>query len=237
MNDKYFLPRGRYALMKSPITIAIDGPAAAGKSTVAKNIAKKLNFTYIDTGAMYRALTLKALQNKIDVENSSELENLLSETRIELKNKADQQYVYLDEKDVSLDIRREKVSTKVSIVAQYKNIRQQMVEHQQLLAKNTNVVMDGRDIGTHVLPHATCKFFLIASVEERAIRRHKENVSKGFQSDLATIIKQIEERDQLDREREASPLIKSPDAIEIDTTSLTVEEVENKIIKIVRSKL
>lgn len=223
--------------MSSPITIAIDGPAAAGKSTVAKKIARKLNYTYIDTGAMYRALTLKALKKGINIENPNLLEELLSKTKIELKNKGEYQLVILDGKDVTLDIRSEEVSTNVSIVAQHKNIREKMVEHQQLLAENENVVMDGRDIGTHVLPNATCKFFLIASVEERALRRHKENLNKGFKSNLSTIIKQIEQRDLIDSEREASPLVKASDAIEVDTTSLSINEVVEKMLDIIKTKL
>lgn len=220
--------------MKSkPITIAIDGPAAAGKSTVARLLAKKLNFTYIDTGAMYRAFTLKALKHKIDLTDSVNLANLLQNTKIELKNNGDNQLVYLDGEDVTLEIRTEQVSNNVSVVAQHEDIRKIMVHQQQELAKNESVVMDGRDIGTHVLPKATCKFFLIASVEERARRRHEENLNKGFSSNLDEIKKQIEKRDLLDRERKASPLVKAEDAIEIDTTNLTIEEVVEKMHDII----
>jgi len=223
--------------MTIPITIAIDGPAAAGKSTVAKQLALKLNYIYIDTGAMYRALTLSALNQGVDVENRQELEELLLKTKIELKNSGEDQLVYVNNQDVTLEIRSDKVSSNVSAVAQHKNIRVKMVKHQQLLAKNANVVMDGRDIGTHVLPQATCKFFLIASVEERAIRRHKENIKKGFESDLTKIIDQIKQRDLFDTEREASPLVKAEDAIEIDTTSLSINEVVDKMMNIVKKKL
>lgn len=223
--------------MDVPVTIAIDGPAAAGKSTVARRIAETLNFIYIDTGAMYRALTLKALELEIDLRDDCSLKQLLSTTNIELKNKDKEQFVYLNGKDVTSAIRSDDVSNHVSIVAQHQGIREIMVKRQQDLAKNENVVMDGRDIGTKVLPEATCKFFLVASVEERAKRRHYENIKRGFPSDLSDIIVQIKERDEIDSKREASPLIKAKDAIEIDTTSLTIEEVVKKMLSIIKSKL
>lgn len=216
--------------MNKSFAIAIDGPAAAGKSTVAKHVANYLDFTYIDTGAMYRALTLKALNNNISVYESQELAELLGHTTIQLKQFNDLQQVLLDDKDVTRDIRSLKVTNNVSHVAKHAEIRQEMVKQQQALAQNINVVMDGRDIGTNVLPTADLKVFLIASVEERAKRRYNENVEKGFTSDLNEIIKDIQQRDILDTKRKIDPLIKAKDAVEIDTTSLSIKQVVSEIL-------
>ncbi|GAA0599754.1 (d)CMP kinase [Virgibacillus siamensis] len=215
---------------KAEIAIAIDGPAAAGKSTVAKITARKLNYIYVDTGAMYRALTLKSLNSEIDPDNEKALIELLTLTDIELIQGENNQHVLLDEYDVTHDIRSEQVTNNVSYVAQHPLIRKEMVKRQQKLAEKRGVVMDGRDIGTHVLPNAEVKIFLIATVEERARRRHEENLKKGFSSDLDTLKKEIEQRDLIDSKREASPLLKADDAIEIDTTSITIDEVAERIL-------
>ena len=221
--------------MKSKkIRIAIDGPAAAGKSTVAKNIAKKLNIVYIDTGAMYRALTLKALDKNIDIKDEQALIQLLKATEIELVQQENEQKVLLDGYDVTEDIRNQKVTNVVPYVAEHKQVREELVRRQRKLADRISVVMDGRDIGTHVLPDAELKIFLIASVEERAKRRHQENVEKGFPSDLAQIMKEIKERDERDSNRATSPLVQAEDAIAIDTTSLSIEEVTEKILQEVK---
>lgn len=222
---------GMRMMDRTQMRIAIDGPAAAGKSTVARMIAEKLHFTYIDTGAMYRALTLKALQEKVDVNNETELLKTLKHTQIELIQRNSNQLIFLDNKDVTLEIRSDQITKNVSIVAKHRLIREEMVKRQRELAKNGRVVMDGRDIGTHVIPDAELKIFLIASVEERAIRRHKENLQKGFKSDLSRLKKEIEERDFRDMNRAVAPLIKANDAIEIDTTSLTIKNVVDLIIK------
>lgn len=216
--------------MEKTIAIAIDGPAAAGKSTVAKIVAKKLSYVYIDTGAMYRALTFKGLQQNATLDNEQEMYDILQQTTIDLVQSGEGQIVKLDGEDVTLDIRNQEVTTNVSIVAQHGTVRQEMVNRQRQLAKKRAVVMDGRDIGTHVIPDAELKIFLIASVEERAERRHKENVEKGFGSDIEQLKDEIRKRDQLDSEREVSPLVKAEDAIEIDTTSLSIEEVAGKIL-------
>ncbi|WP_077326713.1 (d)CMP kinase [Virgibacillus siamensis] len=213
------------------IAIAIDGPAAAGKSTVAKIAAQKLNYIYVDTGAMYRALTLKSLNSGVDVDDERLLGDLLKQTEIELVQGEQNQHVMLDGKDVTDEIRTEQVTNHVSYVAKHPEIRREMVNRQQRMAEKRGVVMDGRDIGTHVLPNAEVKIFLIASVEERARRRHKENLQKGFSSDLETLKKEIEQRDLLDSQRKASPLLKAEDAIEIDTTSYTIVEVADKILE------
>lgn len=212
------------------IRIAIDGPAAAGKSTVAKKIAEKLSIVYIDTGAMYRALTYKALLQEIDVQDEESMTTLLGNSEIRLLQQDYRQRVLLDERDVTDDIRAEKVSNAVSYVASHRNIRKSMVEKQQQLANNISVVMDGRDIGTHVLPSAELKIFLIASVEERAERRHKENIEKGYQSNLEQLMEDIHNRDKRDMTREVAPLLKAKDAISIDTTSLTIDEVVEQIL-------
>ena len=166
--------------MAIKIKIAIDGPAAAGKSTIAKMTAEKLGYTYIDTGAMYRALTHKALVDNIDTNDGEELENLLEETEIVLKPSNNGQAVIVDGKDVSEEIRSQQVTATVSAVAAHTGVRQLMVDKQRQLANGAGVVMDGRDIGTAVLPDAELKIFMTASVEERAMRRHIENEKRGI---------------------------------------------------------
>ncbi|WP_099158375.1 (d)CMP kinase [Virgibacillus ndiopensis] len=213
------------------IRIAIDGPAAAGKSTVAKIVAKELSYIYIDTGAMYRSLTLKALNKNIELENEEKLTDLLVHTDIELKQSEKGQYVLVDGNDVSLEIRSNIVTNNVSHVAKHPSVRRDMVKRQQQLAEEKSVVMDGRDIGTHVLPDAEVKIFLIATVEERAKRRYEENLKKGFSSDLEELKEEIKQRDLIDSKREAAPLVKADDAIEIDTTSLTIDDVANRILQ------
>lgn len=212
------------------IAIAIDGPAAAGKSTVAKIVAEKLSCVYIDTGAMYRAVTLKAINKQVDLQNEGQLVRLLANTTIKLKQSAAGQLVLLDTEDVTEAIRSQEVTNNVSYVAMHPEIRREMVARQQALAAHTSVVMDGRDIGTHVLPQAEVKIFLIASVEERAKRRYEENKRKGYKVDLEELKKEIEQRDLIDSQREAAPLIKAENAIEIDTTSLSISEVAEKIL-------
>ncbi|HEY9578195.1 MAG TPA: (d)CMP kinase [Pseudobacillus sp.] len=222
--------------MKKQIQIAIDGPAAAGKSTVAKIIAEKLSYIYIDTGAMYRALTYKALQADVNLEDAEKLLQLLRESVIDLKPGKAGQLVFINEKDVTNEIRTNEVTSTVSFVAKHAPVRKEMVKRQQLFAKKGGVVMDGRDIGTHVLPDAEVKVFLKASVEERAKRRHLENISKGFSSDIEKLKEEIILRDKMDSEREAAPLKKAEDAIELDTTSLSIADVVDKIISIVKER-
>ncbi|SDO95109.1 (d)CMP kinase [Halobacillus aidingensis] len=218
------------------MTIAIDGPAAAGKSTVAKKVAEKLSFIYVDTGAMYRALTWKALKQGISLEDEDGLAQLLSQSDLNLVQSDAGQRVILDQRDVSEEIRTAEVTNQVSIVAKHKNVREEMVQRQQELVKDKGVVMDGRDIGTHVLPDAEVKIFMIASVEERAERRHKENLEKGFPSDLKQLKEEIRKRDEIDSNREIAPLVKAEDAIEIDTTSMNIDEVVEGILTIVNEK-
>ncbi len=222
--------------MNKKLKIAIDGPAGAGKSTVAKLVADKLSYIYIDTGAMYRAITFKALATNTDLHDGSKLSALLKETVIELEITEDGQAVVLDGKDVSTEIRSADVTNNVSFVAKPQEVREEMVRRQQLLAADGGVVMDGRDIGTHVMPDAELKVFLIASVEERAKRRFDENRGKGFEADLEKLKEEISLRDKRDSEREFAPLKKADDAIELDTTSMTIQDVVNEILHLVSER-
>ncbi|WP_156289303.1 (d)CMP kinase [Oceanobacillus salinisoli] len=222
-------------MKKRDIAIAIDGPAAAGKSTVAKIVAEKLSYIYIDSGAMYRALTLKALDQYVDLNDEKTILELLLHTKIELSQRNQKQIVLLDDADVTDEIRTQKVTNNVSYIAKLSSVRREMVLRQQELAsaRDRGVVMDGRDIGTHVLPDAEVKIFLIASVEERAKRRYEENTRRGIESDLEELKEEIKRRDEIDSKREASPLIKAEDATEVDTTSLTIDEVVQEILNAV----
>jgi cytidylate kinase len=222
--------------MSTKLSIAIDGPAAAGKSTVAKIIAKRLGYIYIDTGAMYRALTLKVLQLNINLNASDEVTSVLKNSKIELKNSIDGQRVFLDNIDVTDAVRTNEVTSNVSKIAAIPEVRQEMLIRQRSLGEVGGVVMDGRDIGTHVLPNAEVKIFLIASVEERAIRRHKENLERGFSSNLEELKVEIENRDKLDSTREVAPLVKAKDAVEIDTTSKSLEDVVDSILNVINSR-
>ncbi|WNB93706.1 (d)CMP kinase [Bacillus sp. NEB1478] len=216
--------------MKKLISIAIDGPAGAGKSTVAKQVAEKLSFIYIDTGAMYRALTYKAITLGADLNNGEALESVLNETEIELVKTEVGQSVILDGNDVSEEIRSREVTNNVSFVARQREVRIEMVKRQQVLAESGGVVMDGRDIGTHVMPNAELKIFLIASVEERARRRYEEISLKGISADFEQLKSEIALRDKRDSERETAPLKKAEDAIELDTTSMSIDEVVLSIL-------
>ena len=212
----------------SYIQIAVDGPAGSGKSTIAKKIADRLNITYIDTGAMYRALTYKVLINNIGVENEDAVIELARKSKIEfLKNN-----IYLDDDIVNEEIRLPEVSKNVSYVAKIPQVRKILVDTQRKLALNQDVVMDGRDIGTYVLKDANFKIFLTATVEERIHRRYLELKNKGLDVTLDDVKKDIINRDKIDREREFSPLVEADDAIIIDTTDLSIEDVVNKITSI-----
>lgn len=221
--------------MKQNIQIAIDGPAGAGKSTIAKLVAEQLGFTYIDTGAMYRAVTYKAMKENIQLNDANAIEEMLHKTSIVLKPSPNGQLVYVDGEDVSKEIRSNEVTSNVSKVATYPNIRKILVDMQKQLAKDGGVVMDGRDIATHVLKDAELKIFMSASVEERAKRRYLENQKRGIPSSLEKLIEDIELRDKQDRERETSPLVQAEDAIFIDTTNLTIEEAANEILQLAKN--
>lgn len=216
------------------VVVSIDGPAAAGKSTIAKEVARRLNYTYIDTGAMYRAVTLFCLENNIDCENEAQVNTILDKINIELKP---DHVVLLNDKDVSFDIRSRLVNANVSYIASYKEVRLFLVEQQRKMAESTSVVMDGRDIGSYVLPNADVKIFQIASVEKRAERRYKENLTKGIEGSLESIQKELEKRDYIDSHRDFAPLTKAKDAVELDTSDMTIDEVIEKVLSIIKEKV
>ena len=212
------------------IQIAIDGPASSGKSTVAKIIAKDFGYTYLDTGAMYRAATYIALNNQVSPEESSRLLELLEQYPISFgRAETGEQLVFVGDVDVTNPIRENEVTNAVSSFAAIPTIREKLVALQQEIAQQGGIVMDGRDIGTVVLPKAELKIFLVASVDERAERRYKENLSKGIETDLETLKEEIAARDYKDSHRETSPLKQAEDAIYLDTTGLSILEVVEKI--------
>ncbi|MFS2235112.1 (d)CMP kinase [Staphylococcus hominis] len=216
----------------NPINIALDGPAAAGKSTIARQVASKLSMIYVDTGAMYRAITYKYLKQ----DAPEDFQNLISHTSLELTyNPSKGQRIILDNEDVTDYLRENDVTQHVSYVASKEPVRTYAVQKQKELAIKKGIVMDGRDIGTVVLPDAELKVYMIASVDERAERRQKENELRGIPSTLNQLKKEIEERDHYDMNRDISPLRKAEDAITVDTTSKTIEDVTEEILKLVKN--
>lgn len=208
------------------IQIAIDGPASSGKSTVAKILAKQLGYTYLDTGAMYRAATYLTLQNGLELDDESAIVALLENHPISFgRDEEGQQLVFVGDVDVTHPIRDNQVTNNVSAVAALPLVREKLVETQQLIASQGGIIMDGRDIGTVVLPNAELKIFLVASVDERAERRYKENLEKGIEADLETLKQEIADRDYKDSHRAVSPLKPAADAIHFDTTGIGIEEV------------
>lgn len=208
------------------IRIAIDGPASSGKSTVAKIIAKNLGYTYLDTGAMYRSATYIALKNGYHKEDVNLILQELAERPISFKKAADgSQLVFLGDQDVTMAIRQNDVTNNVSWVSALPEIREELVKQQRRIARTGAIIMDGRDIGTVVLPDAELKIFLIASVEERAQRRYQENIEKGIATDFDTLKTEIAARDYKDSHRQVSPLKAADDAIIFDTTGVTISAV------------
>ena len=205
--------------------IAIDGPAGAGKSTIARALAKRLSYIYVDTGAMYRAMALYLLRENISADDSGRIEKACESVDISIIHEDGVQKVLLNGEDVSSLIRSEEVGNMASASAQNGRIREKLVELQRQLAAKTDVVMDGRDIGTCVLPDADVKIYLTASVHTRAVRRFKEYLEKGMEADLAQIEADIEKRDHQDMSREISPLKKAEDAVLQDSSDMTIEEV------------
>ncbi|MEW9123111.1 MAG: (d)CMP kinase [Thermotaleaceae bacterium] len=212
------------------VSIAIDGPAGAGKSTIAKIIAKIKNFTYIDTGAMYRAVTLKILEENVSLQDRKKIEHILMNTRIDFIDND----IYLNDIKVTQKIRSPQINQIVSDVAKIPIVRKRLVELQQKIAQQHSVVMDGRDIGTYVLPRATFKFFLTASIETRAKRRFDELKEKNYSISLAEVQSEIENRDSIDSGRELAPLTQAEDAILIDTTGMSIEEVVNELLSYIQ---
>lgn len=216
-------------------SIAIDGPAGAGKSTIAKMVSKRLNFIYVDTGAMYRAFGLYCLENNIPIEEDV-IGSIVDDVDITIDYFDEEQQVLLNGKNVNVFIRSSEASRMASAISIFKCVRLKLVDLQRKLASNTNVVMDGRDIGTYVLPNATLKVYLDASVKVRAERRCKELIEKGIEANVDSIEEEILERDTRDSNREFAPLSKAHDAIELDTSNMTISQVTDKIVELFESK-
>ncbi|MFA5480781.1 MAG: (d)CMP kinase [Bacilli bacterium] len=216
------------------VTIAIDGPAAAGKSTVAKRVAQELGFTYIDTGAMYRAFTYCVMKNNLDPKDEKASCSLIPNIEIELLS--DGRVICCDE-DVTKVIREPHISANVSYIASYKDIRLALVELQRKMAKKHSVVMDGRDIGTYVLPDADVKIFQIADVPTRAVRRYEENISKGIKCTLAEVEEDVRRRDYIDSHRDFAPLKPASDSVLLDTSFLSIEEAVEAVLNIIKRKI
>ncbi|MBU1298618.1 MAG: (d)CMP kinase [Bacteroidetes bacterium] len=226
--------------MLKKIVIAIDGPAASGKSTTAKLTAEKLNYLHIDTGAMYRALTLKVIENNVNPEDETSVYDTVKNCVIEFDRNKNAMLVFLDGKNVTEAIRNREVTRNVSAVSSYKKVRQLMVNEQRRLSEGGGVVLEGRDIGTVVVPNADLKIFMVASVEERVKRRQKELAEKGTNVDYDKLVKDIIDRDTKDSKRTESPLRKADDAIILDTSNLTINQqvdfIVDKALEIINSK-
>ena len=216
------------------LNIAIDGPSGAGKSTIAKEIAKRLNIIYLDTGAMYRAIGLKAVRLGIDTEDVQGVTGILDSTQIEIKYEDGVQIIYLDGKDVSTAIREHHISKAASNVSKIPAVRLKLVAMQREIAAKNNVVLDGRDITSYVLKDANNKFYLTATPEERAKRRYKELIEKGQNVDYETILADINDRDYNDTHRDFAPLTCTEDSVFIDSTELTVEQAIEKILSYIK---
>lgn len=222
------------------ISIAIDGPAGSGKSTIAKEIAKELSFIYIDTGAMYRSVAYYCLKNNINFNDFSEVIKIIDNFDINLKFIDQNQHIFLNDEDITEKIRTQEIGKIASITAKIPEVREKLISIQRQLAKNQNIIMDGRDIGTNVLPNANVKIYMEADIEERALRRFKELQEKGGNYNkysLEEIKEEILQRDFEDKNRDISPLRKAQDAILLNTTNLTIQEVKNKIIKIIKETI
>ncbi|MGM0438606.1 MAG: (d)CMP kinase [Bacillota bacterium] len=219
--------------MKS--VIAIDGPAGAGKSTIAKKLAKRFNYRYLDTGAMYRAVTWYVIKNNIDISDKDKLSEIAKKINISFKTDNNgETYIYVNNKNVTDKIRKNKIDKNVSDVAKVSGVRTEMVKIQKRISENGEIIVDGRDIASRVLPDADLKIYLTASVEERARRRHNELLKKGISSDYEKVKEEIRKRDHIDTNRKNSPLTKTEDAILIDSTDLSIEEVLDKISSLIK---
>ena len=214
--------------------VAIDGPASSGKSTISKLIAKENHFVYLDTGAMYRVVTLAVLRNKISIDDHEAIEKLVQTIEIGFSMQDGKQSVFMNGEDVTDEIRSVEVTKNVSAVSAIKEVRTRLVHLQQEIAENHSIIMDGRDIGTVVLPQAEIKIFLVASVEERAKRRFIENQEKGIEMSYEELVEDIRRRDYIDSTRKESPLKKADDAIEIDTTTMTIDDVVKTVTALIQ---
>ena len=217
--------------MKKRAVITIDGPAGAGKTSIAKIVSRKLGYNYIDTGAMYRAISWKAFREKIDLKAKEKLIKMVRNTKIELKNRAGTVRVYLDGKDITNKIRNKKLAEGASILATVPEAREQLMKIQRRMGSSGGIVVEGRDIGTVVFPRADYKFYLDASIKERALRRYRELKVKGEEGQLAELEKAIRSRDKRDRTRGVAPLKIARDAVVIDSTDMSKKEVVEFILK------
>lgn len=220
-----------------PVSIAIDGPAGAGKSTIAKALAKKRGMIYVDTGAMYRAIALYFIRNQIKADEIEKIEQACENIKVSIAYENGEQIVLLNGENVNSYIRTQEVGNMASVTSAYARVRERLVELQRAVAKEQSVVMDGRDIGTCVLPNADVKIYLTASVEIRAKRRYDEMTEKGVDCDYEVLKREIAERDTRDMTRKISPLRKAEDAVELDTTEMTIEEVIATMDQIVQEKM
>lgn len=220
--------------MNKIINIALDGPSGSGKSTIAKALSKKLNILYLDTGAMYRATALKAIKCNIDTLDEGGVKTFIDSIDLDIKYIDGTQHTFLDNEDVSEKIREPHVSMAASNISSLKCVRLKMVDMQRNIANNQSCVLDGRDIGSFVLPNAEFKFYITASSVVRTERRHKELLAKGHNVDFDELLKEIEQRDFNDKNRDFAPLKKAKDAVEIDTSNLNIDEVVDKVLSYIR---
>lgn len=216
--------------------VAVDGTAGSGKGTITKIIAEKLNLLSIDTGAMYRCVTLECINRNINYTEISKIKDVLQNIDIELKKENELQLVFLNGKDVTMEIRTPEVDSLVARFAAIKEVRDKITPIQRKMGENANIIMEGRDIGTVVFPNADVKVFLDCSVEERARRRYKQDLEKGIETNYEEVLESIKERHRLETEREIAPLVQAPDAVYIDSTGMTIEEEVNAVIKVIEDK-
>jgi len=217
--------------------VAVDGTAGSGKGTVTKLVAEKLNLVTIDTGAMYRCVTVAMLEQNVGLEEAEKIAKILENLKIEFVEDENGKKVLLNGKDVTLKIRSKEVNENVSPVSALRAVREHLAEMQREMAKSIDVIMEGRDIGTNVFPNADVKIYLDATPEERATRRFKQNQENGIEMSFEEILKNVKERDYIDSHREVAPLTKADDAIYIDSTGMTIEEVVEEIVRIVKERI
>lgn len=219
--------------------IAIDGPAGSGKGTITKRVANKIGFLRLDTGALYRCLTLEVIRNKIEINDIQKMVDIVRNMKIEfVPNEAmnELDYVFLNKENVTKEIRSNEVNNIISVISSIKEVRNEMLQIQRNIAKEKDTIMEGRDIGTVVFPNADMKIYLNADIEERARRRYKENMEKGISTTYEEVLQILKNRDKIDMEREVAPLKKAEDAIEIDSTNMSIEEVVDKVVELYYNK-